>query len=182
MNLDSQNLEWKLCEAYFSILKKGMTSEISLDQLCINADISRDEFLKYAWDWTDKYGGGILDQLKKLGCSCDWDRTKFTLDDDMYESVIMAFEILHEKGLIYRGHRMINWDPEAKTTVSDEEVNYVEEDSSLYYIKYLIEDSDIDLHIATTRPETLFGDTAICVNPNDDRYNAHYADCIPGLR
>ena len=134
------------------------------------ADISRDEFLKYAWDWTDKYGGGILDQLKKLGCSCDWDRTKFTLDDDMYESVIMAFEILHEKGLIYRGHRMINWDPEAKTTVSDEEVNYVEEDSSLYYIKYLIEDSDIDLNIATTRPETLFGDTAICVNPNDDRY------------
>ena len=133
-------------------------------------DISRDEFLKYAWDWTDKYGGGILDQLKKLGCSCDWDRTKFTLDDDMYESVIIAFETLHEKGLIYRGNRMINWDPEAKTTVSDEEVNYVEEDSSLYYIKYLIEDSDIDLQIATTRPETLFGDTAICVNPNDDRY------------
>ena len=133
-------------------------------------DISRDEFMKYAWDWTDKYGGGILDQLKKLGCSCDWDRTKFTLDDDMYESVIIAFETLHEKGLIYRGNRMINWDPEAKTTVSDEEVNYVEEDSSLYYIKYLIEDSDIDLQIATTRPETLFGDTAICVNPNDDRY------------
>ena len=126
--------------------------------------------MKHAWDWTDKYGGGILDQLKKLGCSCDWDRTKFTLDDDMYESVIIAFETLHEKGLIYRGNRMINWDPEAKTTVSDEEVNYVEEDSSLYYIKYLIEDSDIDLKIATTRPETLFGDTAICVNPNDDRY------------
>ena len=134
------------------------------------ADISRDEFLKHAWDWTDKYGGGILDQLKKLGCSCDWDRTKFTLDDDMYESVIKAFEILHKKGLIYRGHRMINWDPEAKTTVSDEEVNYFEEDSSLYYIRYLIEDSNIDLEIATTRPETIFGDTAICVNPNDDRY------------
>ncbi len=134
------------------------------------ADISRDEFLKHAWDWTDKYGGGILDQLKKLGCSCDWDRTKFTLDVDMYESVIKAFEILHKKGLIYRGHRMINWDPEAKTTVSDEEVNYIEEDSSLYYIKYLIEDSNIDLEIATTRPETIFGDTAICVNPNDVRY------------
>ena len=143
-----------------NLKKKGISKE----------DISRDEFLKYAWDWTDKYGGGILDQLKKLGCSCDWDRTKFTLDDDMYESVIIAFETLHEKGLIYRGNRMINWDPEAKTTVSDEEVNYVEEDSSLYYIKYLIEDSDIDLKIATTRPETLFGDTAICVNPNDDRY------------
>ena len=143
-----------------NLKKKGISKD----------DISRDEFLKYAWDWTDKYGGGILDQLKKLGCSCDWDRTKFTLDDDMYESVIIAFETLHEKGLIYRGNRMINWDPEAKTTVSDEEVNYVEEDSSLYYIKYLIEDSDIDLQIATTRPETLFGDTAICVNPNDDRY------------
>ena len=143
-----------------NLKKKGISKE----------DISRDEFLKYAWDWTDKYGGGILDQLKKLGCSCDWDRTKFTLDDDMYESVIIAFETLHEEGLIYRGNRMINWDPEAKTTVSDEEVNYVEEDSSLYYIKYLIEDSDIDLKIATTRPETLFGDTAICVNPNDDRY------------
>ena len=143
-----------------NLKKKGISKE----------DISRDEFLKHAWDWTDKYGGGILDQLKKLGCSCDWDRTKFTLDDDMYESVIIAFETLHEKGLIYRGNRMINWDPKAKTTVSDEEVNYVEEDSSLYYIKYLIEDSDIDLQIATTRPETLFGDTAICVNPNDDRY------------
>ena len=143
-----------------NLKKKGISKD----------DISRDEFLKYAWDWTDKYGGGILDQLKKLGCSCDWDRTKFTLDDDMYESVIIAFETLHEKGLIYRGNRMINWDPEAKTTVSDEEVNYVEEDSSLYYIKYLIEGSDIDLQIATTRPETLFGDTAICVNPNDDRY------------
>ena len=143
-----------------NLKKKGISKD----------DISRDEFLKYAWDWTDKYGGGILDQLKKLGCSCDWDRTKFTLDDDMYESVIIAFETLHEKGLIYRGNRMINWDPEAKTTVSDEEVNYVEEASSLYYIKYLIEDSDIDLKIATTRPETLFGDTAICVNPDDDRY------------
>ena len=143
-----------------NLKKKGISKD----------DISRDEFLKHAWDWTDKYGGGILDQLKKLGCSCDWDRTKFTLDDDMYESVIIAFETLHEKGLIYRGNRMINWDPKAKTTVSDEEVNYVEEDSSLYYIKYLIEDSDIDLKIATTRPETLFGDTRICVNPDDDRY------------
>ena len=143
----------------------------NLKEMGINkSDISRDEFLDHAWDWTEKYGGGILDQLKKLGCSCDWDRTKFTLDDDMYESVIQAFEILHDKGLIYRGYRMINWDPEAKTTVSDEEVNYVEENSSLYYLKYLIEDSDIELQIATTRPETIFGDTAICVNPKDDRY------------
>ena len=134
------------------------------------SDISRDEFLKHAWDWTEKYGGGILEQLKKLGCSCDWDRTKFTLDDDMYESVIEAFEKLHDKDLIYRGYRMINWDPEAKTTVSDEEVNYIEEDSSLFYLKYVIENSDKELEVATTRPETIFGDTALCVNPKDDRY------------
>ena len=134
------------------------------------SDISRDEFLKHAWDWTEKYGGGILEQLKKLGCSCDWDRTKFTLDDDMYESVIVAFEKLHDKDLIYRGYRMINWDPEAKTTVSDEEVNYIEEDSSLFYLKYVIENSDKELEVATTRPETIFGDTALCVNPKDDRY------------
>ena len=136
------------------------------------SDISRDEFLKHAWDWTEKYGGGILEQLKKLGCSCDWDRTKFTLDDDMYESVIVAFEKLHDKDLIYRGYRMINWDPEAKTTVSDEEVNYIEEDSSLFYLKYVIEDSNKELEIATTRPETIFGDTAVCVNPKDERYKS----------
>ena len=135
-------------------------------------DISRDEFLKYAWDWTEKYGGGILEQLKMLGCSCDWDRTKFTLDDEMYESVLIAFKILHDKGLIYRGYRMINWDPEAKTTVSDEEVNYVEEQSNLYYLKYKIVDSDQEMIIATTRPETIFGDTAVCVNPKDKRYKS----------
>ena len=134
------------------------------------SDISRDEFLKHAWDWTEKYGGGILEQLKKLGCSCDWDRTKFTLDDDMYESVIEAFEKLHDKDLIYRGYRMINWDPEAKTTVSDEEVNYIEEDSSLFYLKYVIENSNKELEVATTRPETIFGDTSLCVNPKDERY------------
>ena len=143
----------------------------NLKQKGINkSDISRDEFLKHAWDWTEKYGGGILEQLKKLGCSCDWDRTKFTLDDDMYESVIEAFEKLHDKDLIYRGFRMINWDPEAKTTVSDEEVNYIEEESSLFYLKYLIENSNNELEIATTRPETIFGDTALCVNPKDERY------------
>ena len=136
------------------------------------SDISRDEFLKHAWDWTEKYGGGILEQLKKLGCSCDWDRTKFTLDDDMYESVIVAFEKLHDKDLIYRGYRMINWDPEAKTTVSDEEVNYIEEDSSLFYLKYVIENSNKELEVATTRPETIFGDTALCVNPKDERFKS----------
>ena len=133
-------------------------------------DLSRDEFLKHAWDWTHEYGGVILEQLKKLGCSCDWDRTKFTLDDDMSESVIKTFVDLHNKGLIYRGYRMVNWDPEAKTTLSDEEVEYVEQKGKLYYINYKIEGTQDTLTIATTRPETILGDTAICINPNDERF------------
>jgi len=144
----------------------------NLKSLGLNkSEISREEFVKHAWEWTEKYGGGILDQLKRLGCSCDWNRTKFTLDDDMYESVILAFIDLHQKGYIYRGYRMINWDPEAETTVSDEEVNYVEEGSSLYYLNYSIDGSKEKLIIATTRPETIFGDTAVCVNPKDKRYS-----------
>ena len=133
-------------------------------------DLSREEFLKHAWDWTDEYGGVILQQLKKLGCSCDWDRTKFTLDDDMSEAVIKVFVDLYEKGLIYRGYRMVNWDPEAKTTLSDEEVIHEERQGNLYYLEYKIEDSNQTLTIATTRPETIFGDTAICINPNDERF------------
>lgn len=133
-------------------------------------DISREEFMKHAWEWTDNYGGRILKQLQKLGASCDWDRTKFTLDDDMYQSVIKVFVDLFNKGHIYRGHRMVNWDPEAKTTLSDEEVIHEERQGKLYYIKYQLKDSDDYLTIATTRPETIFGDTAICINPNDERY------------
>ncbi|WP_417445120.1 valine--tRNA ligase [Joostella sp.] len=133
-------------------------------------DLTRDEFLKHAWDWTDEYGGVILDQLKKLGCSCDWDRTKFTMDDDMSASVIKTFVDLHDKGMIYRGYRMVNWDPEAKTTLSDEEVIYEERQGLLYYLEYAIEGSDEKVTIATTRPETILGDTAICINPNDERY------------
>ncbi|MCL4126376.1 UNVERIFIED_CONTAM: hypothetical protein GTU68_051444 [Idotea baltica] len=133
-------------------------------------DLTRDEFLAHAWDWTHEYGGVILEQLKKLGCSCDWDRTKFTMDDDMSEAVIKVFVDLHEKGLIYRGYRMVNWDPEAKTTLSDEEVIHEERQGNLYYLEYKIEGSDDTLTIATTRPETIFGDTAICINPNDERF------------
>ncbi len=133
-------------------------------------DLSREAFLKHAWDWTHEYGGVILEQLKKLGCSCDWDRTKFTMDDDMSEAVIKVFVDLYNKGLIYRGYRMVNWDPEAKTTLSDEEVEYVEKQGKLYYINYKVEGSDDVLTIATTRPETLLGDTAICINPNDKRH------------
>jgi valyl-tRNA synthetase len=133
-------------------------------------DLSREEFLEHAWAWKEEYGGVILDQLKKLGCSCDWNRTKFTLDDDMSESVIKVFVDLYKKGLIYRGYRMVNWDPEAKTTLSDEEVEYVEKQGKLYYINYKIQGSDDVLTIATTRPETLLGDTAICINPTDERH------------
>ena len=133
-------------------------------------DLTREEFLEHAWEWTEEYGGVILEQLKKLGCSCDWDRTKFTMDDDMSEAVIKVFVDLYSKGLIYRGYRMVNWDPEAKTTLSDEEVIHVEKQGLLYYLEYKVEGSDEKLTIATTRPETIFGDTAICINPNDERF------------
>ncbi|GHU86219.1 valine--tRNA ligase [Bacteroidia bacterium] len=139
--------------------------------------LSREEFLNHAWEWKNKHGGIILSQLKKLGASCDWQRTKFTMDEDLYESVIKVFVDLFNKGLIYRGVRMVNWDPQALTAVSDEEVIHKEVQSKLYYLKYAIV-SDDDTHkdiqefvnIATTRPETILGDTAICCNPNDERY------------
>ena len=133
-------------------------------------DLSREEFLAHAWEWTHEYGGVILEQLKKLGCSCDWDRTKFTMDDDMSEAVIKVFVDLFNKGLIYRGYRMVNWDPVAKTTLSDEEVNHVERTDKLYYVKYKIENEDGFVTIATTRPETILGDTAVCINPKDERF------------
>ena len=133
-------------------------------------DLSRAEFMEHAWEWTEEYGGVILDQLKKLGCSCDWDRTKFTMDDEMSESVIKVFVDLFNKGLIYRGFRMVNWDPQAQTTLSDEEVIYEERQGNLFYLNYKIQDSDKEIIIATTRPETILGDTAICINPNDERY------------
>ena len=132
--------------------------------------LSRDEFLKHAWDWTKKYGGIILEQLKKIGCSCDWDRTKFTLDDDLYKAVTKVFIQLYEKKLIYRENKMVNWDPKAETTLSDEEVIYVEKQGYLFYISYQIENSNNKISVATTRPETIFGDTAVCVNPRDERY------------
>jgi valyl-tRNA synthetase len=134
-------------------------------------DLSRDEFLKHAWEWTDKHGGIILEQLKKLGASCDWDRTRFTMDPGLSESVIQVFVDLYQKGYIYRGVRMVNWDPQAKTAISDEEVNYKEVRSKLYYVRYQVADQPGEyLTVATTRPETILGDTAVCVNPKDPRY------------
>ena len=133
-------------------------------------DLTREEFLAHAWEWKHEYGGIILDQLKKLGASCDWERTTFTMDPEMSESVIKVFVDLFNKGLIYRGFRMVNWDPEAKTTLSDEEVIHEERQGNLYYLNYKIEGSEDVLTIATTRPETIFGDTAICINPTDERF------------
>lgn len=145
------------------------------------SEITREEFLVHAWDWTHKYGGTILEQLKKLGCSCDWDRTRFTMEPKLSQQVIKSFVDLYNKGLIYRGYRMVNWDPEAKTNISDEEVIYKELNGKLWYLKYKIvhEESSSPLErlgeddfitVATTRPETIFGDVAVCVNPNDEKY------------
>ena len=133
-------------------------------------DLTRDEFMQHAWEWKEKHGGIILEQLKKLGASCDWDRTRFTMDEALYDSVINVFVDLYEKGLIYRGVRMVNWDPKALTAVSDEEVIYKEVDSKLYYVRYPIQGSEEFITIATTRPETILGDTAVCVHPDDERY------------
>lgn len=142
------------------------------------SDLTREEFLKHAWEWKEKHGGIILEQLKKLGASCDWDRTCFTMDEHMYESVIDVFIDLYNKGLIYRGVRMVNWDPKALTAVSDEEVNYREVQSKLYYVRYQVKDASPEevldgrgwITIATTRPETILGDTAVCVHPEDERF------------
>jgi valyl-tRNA synthetase len=134
-------------------------------------DISREEFLEHSWTWTHRHGGIILEQLKRLGASCDWDRTLFTMDDKRYGSVIKVFVDLFNKGLIYRGVRMVNWDPQARTAVSDEEVNYTDEKSKLYYVRYKIVDEEGFVMVATTRPETILGDTAVCANPGDQRYS-----------
>ncbi|MXO33837.1 valine--tRNA ligase [Apibacter sp. B3889] len=133
-------------------------------------DIGREKFLEHAWEWTHTHGGIILEQLKKLGCSCDWDRTKFTLDGDLYNSVIKCFVDLYNRGYIYKGNKMINWDPEAKTNISDEEVIYKEHNGKLYFLRYKVAHEDHYVIVATTRPETIFGDTALCINPNDERY------------
>ncbi len=145
----------------------GMLRERGIDK----NTLSRDEFLKYAWEWKDKYGGIILDQLQKLGCALDWDRTAFTMDEGYYAAVIRVFIEFYNKGLIYRGVRMINWDPKAKTALSDEEVIHKQTNSKLYYVRYKI-DSDTEEYItvATVRPETILGDTAVCVHPDDERY------------
>ncbi|XOD66496.1 MAG: valine--tRNA ligase [Flavobacteriales bacterium Tduv] len=140
------------------------------DEGLSKADLGREDFLNRAWDWTYKHGGIILEQLKKLGCSCDWERTKFTMDEELSQSVTKIFVDLYRRGWIYRGYRMVHWDPEARTTISNEEVIYEECQGKLYYLKYKIEGEDAFVIIATTRPETILGDTAVCVHPEDERY------------
>jgi len=144
----------------------GMLKEKGIEK----KSLSREEFLSHAWEWKEKYGGIILEQLKKLGASCDWDRTKFTMDTDMSRAVTSVFVDLHKKGKIYRGIRMVNWDPQGKTALSDDEVIFKDVQSKLYYIQYQIEGTEEFLTIATTRPETIMADTAICINPNDSRF------------
>ncbi len=168
--LEGKNACWVPGMDHASIATEAKVVAKLKEQSISKTDLTREEFLKHAWAWTDEYGGVILKQLRKLGASCDWKRTKFTMDDDMSASVVKVFVDLYNKGLIYRGYRMVNWDPEAKTTLSDEEVIYEEKQGLLYYLSYDIEGSDEKVTIATTRPETILGDTAICINPNDERY------------
>ncbi|MDB4104220.1 valine--tRNA ligase [Salibacteraceae bacterium] len=169
--LEGKNACWVPGMDHASIATEAKVVKRLREKGIKKSDLSREEFLSHAWDWKEEYGGVILQQLKKLGASCDWDRTRFTMDEKFYESVIDTFIHLHDIGLIYRGLRMVNWDPEALTAVSDEEVIYTEEQSKLYHLRYKIEGSEEYVTIATTRPETILGDSAICIHPEDERYN-----------
>ena len=166
-----KNVCWVPGTDHASIATEAKVTEYISQKGIDKKKLTREEFNSYAWDWTKKHGGIILEQLKKIGASCDWSRTKFTLDKDLSESVIQTFIDLYEKGRIYRGTRMVHWDCKALTALSDEEVFYKEQQSILYHIRYPITDSEY-LAVATTRPETMFGDTAVCVNPNDTRYQS----------
>ncbi|SDG60308.1 valyl-tRNA synthetase [Pedobacter terrae] len=169
--MQGKNACWVPGTDHASIATEAKVVAMLKEQGIDKKDLSREEFLKYAWEWKEKYGGIILDQLKKLGASCDWDRTRFTMEEDLSEAVIDSFIHLYKKGWIYRGIRMVNWDPAGKTAVSDEEVIRKEVNQKLYYIKYLIAGTDDQfLTIATTRPETIMADAAICINPNDERF------------
>lgn len=164
------NACWVPGTDHASIATEAKVVKLLADKGIKKSDLSREDFLKHAWDWKEKYGGIILEQLKKLGASCDWDRTRFTMEEELSEAVIDVFIDLYNKGQIYRGVRMVNWDPQGLTAVSDEEVIYKETNSRLVYVKYKIEGTNDFVTIATTRPETIMGDTAVCVNPTDERY------------
>jgi len=168
--MEGKNACWVPGTDHASIATETKVVAMLKEQGIDKKSLTREEFLTHAWEWKEKYGGIILEQLKKLGASCDWDRTKFTMDDDLSKAVISVFIDLHKKGKIYRGIRMVNWDPQGKTALSDDEVIFREVNSKLYYINYKIEGSDDHLTIATTRPETIMADVAICINPTDPRF------------
>ncbi len=171
--MKGKNACWVPGTDHASIATEAKVVSKLKDEGINKSDLTREEFLEHAWEWTHKHGGIILEQLKKLGASCDWERTSFTMDKERSESVIKVFVDLYNKGLVYRGVRMVNWDPQAKTAVSDEEVNYKEEKSKLYYVRYKVDGQDDEwVTVATTRPETILGDTAVCVNPNDERFHS----------
>jgi valyl-tRNA synthetase len=170
--MQGKNACWVPGTDHASIATEAKVVQMLRERGITKSSLTRDEFLKYAWEWKEKYGGIILQQLKKLGCSLDWNRTSFTMDDDYYKAVIKVFIDLQNKGLIYRGKRMVNWDPVSQTALSDEEVIFKEVDSKLYYVTYKFADGSSGITVATTRPETILGDVAICVNPADERYAA----------
>lgn len=168
--MQGKNACWVPGTDHASIATEAKVVGMLRERGIIKSSLTRDEFLEYAWEWKEKYGGIILQQLKKLGCSLDWDRTSFTMDDDYYKAVIKVFVDLYNKGLIYRGKRMVNWDPVGQTALSDEEVIFKEVDSKLYHVTYKFAEGEGGITVATTRPETILGDVAICVNPADERY------------
>lgn len=164
------NACWAPGTDHASIATEAKVVKRLADQGIKKTDLSREEFIKHAWDWTHEYGGIILEQLKRLGASADWERTAFTMDEERSRSVFDVFVDLYKKGLIYRGVRVVNWDPAAQTALSDEEVIYKEQQGKLYYLRYFVEGENRYVVVATTRPETIMGDTAVCINPNDERY------------
>jgi len=168
--LQGKNACWVPGTDHASIATEAKVVQMLKEQGLSKELVGREKFLEYAFEWKEKYGGIILNQLKALGCACDWDRTRFTMEPDLSEAVLDVFIDLHQKGYIYRGVRMINWDPVGKTALSDEEVIHEEQNAHLYYVKYEIENSNEFITIATTRPETIMGDTAVCVHPDDERF------------
>lgn len=181
-------IRWKRMQGYCALWIPGtdhasISTEVKIVQKMAEeglskADIGREEFLKRAWQWKEEYGGNIVEQLKKLGCSCDWDRERFTMDDGLSKAVLEVFIRLYNKGLIYRGEKIINWCPKCKTTISDAEVEHEDQSGHFWHIKYYFKDSDEFLQIATTRPETLLGDTAVAVNPKDERYQKYIGKTV----
>ena len=168
--MEGKNACWIPGTDHASIATESKVTKMLEEQGINKKDLTREEFLKYAWEWKEEYGGTIINQLQKLGCSCDWDKTSFTMDEDYSKAVLESFVQLYNKGLIYKGSKLVNWCPKSQTALSDEEVMFKEVNGTLWYIKYAINDSDTFIEIATTRPETMLGDTAIAVNPNDKRY------------